>query len=123
LESGLTLTGLLQSANEKHVTLVDATAKLHQMNRIEIEDIRANSVSLMPAGVDKLGKDKLQDLVAFLSTEDEEAKKNGRPTGVIQRDFWLDVLAGGLKSLMKLDTFPDNATGSGLLTRFESPVN
>lgn len=54
----------------------------------------------MPVGFEKLGKDKLQDLVAFLSTEDEEAKKKGLPTGVIQREFWLDVPAGGLKSLM-----------------------
>lgn len=31
LESGLTLTGLLQSANEKQITLVDAAAKIHQI--------------------------------------------------------------------------------------------
>lgn len=122
-DSGQTLTGLLQSADEKQITLVDAAAKLHRVNRNEIEDIRANSVSLMPTGFDKLGRDKLQDLVAFLCTEDEEAKSKGLPSGVIQREFWLDLPAEGISGLAKHADFPDKPTGTGLLTRFESPVN
>jgi putative heme-binding domain-containing protein len=122
-DSGQTLTGLLQTADEKQITLVDAAAKLHQVNRSEIEDIRANSISLMPTGFDKLGRDKLQDLVAFLCTEDEEAKSKGLPTGVIQREFWLDLPAEGISGLAKHADFPDKPTGTGLLTRFESPVN
>lgn len=121
--SGQALTGLLQSADEKQLTLVDSAAKLHHIHRNEIEDIRANSVSLMPTGFDKLGRERLQDLVAFLCTEDEEAKRKGLPTGVIQREFWLDLPAEGISALTKHAHFPDKPTGTGLLTRFESPVN
>ena len=123
LNSGKTLTGLLQSANEKQITLVDSAAKLHQVDRIDIEDIRANALSLMPVGFGKLGEEKLQNPVAFLCSEDEEAKKNGLPTGVIQREFWLDVAEGGLTSLTGHASFPNKPTGTGLLTRFEAPVN
>ncbi len=122
-DSGRILTGLLQSADEKQITLVDTAARQHQVNRSEIEDIRANSVSLMPTGFDKLGRDKLLDLVAFLCSEDEEAKSKGLPTGVIQREFWLDLPAKGITGLTRHALFPDKPTGSGLLTRFESPVN
>ncbi len=122
-DSGQTLAGLIQSADEKQITLVDAAAKLHQVNRNEIEDIRANSVSLMPTGFDKLGRVKLQDLVAFLCTEDEDAKRKGLPTGVIQREFWLDLPGDGISSLLKHANFPSKPSGTGLLTRFESPVN
>ena len=122
-DKGLTLTGLLQSANERQLTLIDSAAKLHHINRDEIEDIRANVGSLMPTGFDKLGKEKLQDLVAFLCTEDEEAKRNGLPTGVIRREFWLDVPKGGIPALTKHADYPAKPTGTGLLTRFESPVN
>lgn len=66
---------------------------------------------------------KWPDTRGLAAIGEREAKKSGLPTGVIQRDFWLDVPAGGLKSLMKFATFPDNPTGSRLLTRFESPVN
>ncbi len=122
-DNGQTLTGLLQSADEQQITLVDSAAKLHHVKRNEIEEIRANSVSLMPTGFDKLGPDKLQDLVAFLCTEDEEAKRNGLPTGVIQREYWLDVPKGGIASLTQHADFPAKPTGTGLLTRFESPAN
>lgn len=123
LNSGKTLTGLLQSANENQITLVDSAAKLHQVDRSDIEDIRANALSLMPAGFEKLDKDKLQNLVAFLCSEDEEAKKNGLPTGVIQREFWLNVTSPGIAGLSKHKGFPDKPSGTGLLTRFESPIN
>ncbi len=122
-DKGLTLTGLLQSANEQQLTLIDSAAKLHHINRDEIEDLRASAGSLMPTGFDKLGKEKLQDLVAFLCTEDEEAKRNGLPTGVIQREFWLDVPKGGIPALTKHADYPAKPAGTGLLTRFESPVN
>ncbi|QDV24666.1 PA14 domain protein [Aureliella helgolandensis] len=122
-DSGEVLTGLLQTADQQQITLVDANGKLHQINRAEVEDIRASSVSLMPTSFDKLGKEKLQDLVAFLCSEDEEAKRNGLPTGVIAREFWLGLPKQGLSSLAKHKDFPNQPTGTGLLTRFESPVN
>ncbi|WP_419190033.1 DUF7133 domain-containing protein [Stieleria marina] len=122
-DSGHALTGLLQSADQQHIALVDAAAKTHLVKREEVEDIRASSVSLMPTGFDKLGPEKLQDLVAFLCSEDDEAKKKGLPTGVISREFWLELPKGGLSSLTKHADFPAKPSGAGLLTRFESPVN
>ncbi len=122
-DSGQALTGLILSADEKQITLVDNAAKSNTISRDEIEDIRASSVSLMPIGFDKLGKEKLQDLVAFLCSEDSEAKKMGLPTGVIQREYWEDVPGRGVNELVKHQQFPDKPTGSDLLTRFEGPVN
>ena len=122
-EGGQTLTGLFESADEKQITLVDSAAKSHTVNRNEIDNIRASSVSLMPAGFDKLGKEALQDLVAFLCTENVEARKKGLPTGVIRRDVWHDVAGDGISALTKLKDFPDKPASTGLLTRFEGPVN
>lgn len=123
LDSGRTLTGLFQSADAKQITLIDKEAKPHSFRRDEIEDIRASSVSLMPVGFDKLGNDNLRDLVAFLCTEDAAARKKGLPTGVIRRDYWLNVPGSGIDALTRLKDFPDKPTGTGLLTRFEGPVN
>lgn len=122
-KGGQTMTGVLQSADQQQITLVDSAAKLHHVKRNEIDEIHASSVSLMPTGFEKLSPAKLQDLVAFLCTEDEEAKRKGLPTGVIQREFWLDVADGGISSLTRHADFPDKPAGTGLLTRFESPVN
>ncbi len=122
-DSGGVLTGLFQSADEQQITLVDNAAKTHTIPRGEIEDIRASSVSLMPEGFDKLGKKQLQNLVAFLCSEDAEAKRMGLPTGVIQREYWDEVSGSGINALTKHKQFPDKPTGSGLLTRFEGPVN
>jgi len=88
---GKTLAGLLRSADEKQLTLIDVNAKEHRIERSDIVDLRASAVSLMPTGFDKLGKDDLENLVAFLCSEDAVAKQQGLPTGVIQREYWLDV--------------------------------
>lgn len=93
------------------------------VKRDDIEIIRASSVSLMPTGFDKLGKEKLQDLVAFLCTEDAKAKKKGLSTGVIRRDHWKSVPGSGIDALKKFKTYPNKPTKTGLLTRFEGPVN
>lgn len=122
-DSGRALTGLFQSTDEKQITFVDSAAKTHRIARDEIEDIRASSVSLMPNSFDKLGSEKLQDLVAFLCSEDAEAKRMGLPTGVIQREYWENVSGSGVDALTKHKSFPDKPSGSDLLTRFEGPVN
>jgi putative heme-binding domain-containing protein len=121
--AGKTITGLFQTADENGITLVDSEAKTHVVQRDNIEDIRPSSVSLMPQGFDKLGKDKLQDLVAFLCTEDADARKKGLPTGAIQREYWLGTPRGGISGLTGHPNFPDKPSGSGLLSRFEGPVN
>ena len=123
IDDGRAFTGLFQTADEKQLTLIDNEAKVHAIRRDQIEDIRASSVSLMPTGFDKLGKDNLRDLVAFLCTEDAESRRKGLPTGVIRRDYWLDVSDAGIAALTKSKDFPDKPTGTGLLTRFEGPVN
>jgi putative heme-binding domain-containing protein len=121
--SGRTLVGLLQAADEKQITLVDGETKTHQINRDEIVDLQASPLSLMPTGFEKLGKENLQDLVAFLCTEDVEAKRKGLPTGVILREYWLDLPDKGIKSLTQHADFPGKPAGTGLLTQFEGPVN
>ena len=120
---GRALTGLFQSADEKQITLVDNNAQTHTILRDEIEDIRASSVSLMPSGFEQLGKENLQDLVAFLCTEDAKSKREGLPTGVIRRDYWLNVAGSGIEDLTSHKDFPAKPTGTELLTRFEGPVN
>ena len=65
-DSGNTLTGLFQSADERQITLIDAAAKNHHINRDEIEDIRPSPVSLMPKGYEKLGKKELAGLGCVL---------------------------------------------------------
>ena len=76
----------------------------------------------MPAGFEKLGKTDLQHLVAFLCSEDTEARKRGLPTGAILREQWNDV-SGGLAAFVKHKNFPDKPSEKALLTNFEAPVN
>ncbi len=120
--SGKTLTGLFQTANESKIVLIDNKAQSHTIDRIDIEDIRASSVSLMPNGFDKLGKEDLKNLVAFLCTEDVATREKGLPTGVILREQWDDV-QGGLSALLKHKDFPDKPSTQSLLTRFEGTIN
>ncbi|MGB7326668.1 MAG: PA14 domain-containing protein [Rubripirellula sp.] len=122
-DDGRTLTGLFQSADAEQITLVDAEAKPHLIRRDEIDAIRASSASLMPTGFEKLGPEKLRDLVAFLCSEDPVALKNGQPTGVLLREYWDDVKDKGIGGLKKHPGFPDKPTGTSRVTRFEGPVN
>lgn len=121
-KDGKAMTGLFQSANDKEVVLVDSAAKTHAIARSEIEDIRASSVSLMPTGFDKLGKEDLQNLVAFLCSENAEARRKGLPTGAVMLEHWNEV-KGGVSGLVKDKRFPNKPNTQRLLTRFESQVN
>ena len=71
--AGRTFSGLFQTADDETIVLVDSDAKRHTIDRDDIEDIRASSVSLMPTGFEELGEDALRDLVAFLCTEEGDA--------------------------------------------------
>lgn len=120
---GKTLTGLFLSADEDQITIIDSETKEHSVKRDDIEIIRASSASMMPTGFDKLGKEKLQDLVAFLCTVDADARKKGLSTGVIRRDHWKGVSGSGIDALKKFKDYPNKPTKTSLLTRFEGPVN
>ncbi|QDU47891.1 DUF7133 domain-containing protein [Gimesia panareensis] len=122
-ESGRSLTGLFRSADDNSVTLIDAQTKIHRIPRDEIEAIRASNVSLMPTGFARLGKQQLEDLVAFLCSEDPVAKRQGLPTGVISREYWLNLSRVSIQGLTSLPDFPDHPDGLQLLTRFEGPRN
>ena len=119
---GNALTGLFESANENKIVLIDNAAKSHTIDRTEIEDIRVSSVSLMPAGFDKLGKENLQDLVAFLCSADETARNSGLPTGAILREQW-DGIKSGLSGLLQHKDYPNKPSSTNLVTQFEGPVN
>ena len=122
-DDGKSLTGLFLSADEKEIVLIDQTAKTHKVPRQEIVNMRASSVSLMPAGFDKLGKEKLQDLVAFLCSEDTDAVRAGLATGVILHESWHELEADGIKALKAREGYPANPTEARLLSRFEGPSN
>ena len=120
---GKVLTGLFQSADDEKITLLDQAAKTHTILRAEVDDIRASSVSLMPEGFEKLGKAKLQDLVAFLCSEDEDAKRAGQATGVIVHESWHGLESDGLQTLKSHPDFPNKPAETRLLSAFEGPSN
>ncbi len=120
---GKVFTGLVQSADKESITLIDVDTKTHVIPRRELDVIRPSAVSLMPAGFDKLGKEKLRDLVAFLCTKDAAAKRTGTPSGVVDWEVWPDFRGGDLAALRKLAAFPEQPADRRLLSRFETPVN
>jgi putative heme-binding domain-containing protein len=119
---GENLVGLFLSADEKEITFVDVAANTHTVQRGNIETIEALPVSLMPAGFATLGKEKLQDLVAFLCGGDH-LQADGS-TGGLLREYWLEVPnSGDIQSLTNHKDFPDKPSGSDLIKQFEGPVN
>ena len=62
-------------------------------------------------------------VLAFLCSEDPVAKREGKPTGVMLREYWLDVSGNNLASLTGRKDFPEQPSGSSLVTRFEGPTN
>ena len=123
MADGKVLTGLFQSADDDEILLLDQAAKTHTVRRSEVDDIRASSVSLMPTGFEKLGTEKLQDLVAFLCSEDADAKRAGRATGAIVHESWHGLKSDGLQTLKSHPDFPAKPAETRLLSAFEGPSN
>jgi putative membrane-bound dehydrogenase-like protein len=67
-KDGDTIAGRIFAENRASLQLYDATAKLHEVQRSDIERLVATPKTLMPEGFEQLGEDKLTDLLTFLST-------------------------------------------------------
>ncbi len=66
LADGRTLTGVVQNVGGK-LRVGDLKGTLTEVDRADVEEMRASSVSTMPEGVPKqLGPDRLRDLMTFL---------------------------------------------------------
>ena len=69
LANGTTLTGLLSSETDESITLIDNEARLHTVSTVDIEEKIRQSVSLMPADLQKImTSQELVDVVAYLET-------------------------------------------------------
>ena len=69
LSNGITVTGLILSETVKSVTIIDTEAFKHTVSTDEIDDRIRQSVSLMPADLQKIMTSKeLIDVVAYLQT-------------------------------------------------------
>ena len=75
LANGTTLTGLISSETDERVTLIDNEAILHTVEMHDIEEKIRQSVSLMPADLQKImTTQELIDVVAYLETLKKAAK-------------------------------------------------
>ena len=69
LSNGTTLTGLITSETDESITLVDTEAFVHTVTTDDIEEKIRQSVSLMPADLQKiLTTQELVDVVAYMET-------------------------------------------------------
>jgi putative membrane-bound dehydrogenase-like protein len=67
-KAGRLLTGLLASESKTAIEVVDAEAKLHTLQRDDIDELRATSKSLMPEGFEKqIPAKELVHLLTFLT--------------------------------------------------------
>ncbi len=72
--NGTTLTGLISSETDEQVALIDNEAILHTVNTNDIEEKIRQSVSLMPADLQKImTTQEFVDVVAYLETLKEAA--------------------------------------------------
>ncbi|MCH2213405.1 MAG: c-type cytochrome [Fuerstiella sp.] len=69
LANGTTLTGLISSETDDSITLIDNEARMHTVSTADIEEKIRQSVSLMPADLQKImSSQELVDVVAYLQT-------------------------------------------------------
>jgi hypothetical protein len=69
-DDGRVLTGLLSGESKTSIELIDAEAKLHAVQREDIEELTASTKSIMPEGFEKqLQPQELVDLLEFLAAK------------------------------------------------------
>ena len=69
LKSGQVLTGSIRTENDK-LLIGDKDGKVHVVARDDVEELHHSPLSIMPEGIpQKLGPDRLRDLLTFLLTE------------------------------------------------------
>lgn len=67
-KSGDMIGGRIFAENKASVQILDAAAKLHEIQREDIDRLVPTSKTLMPEGFEQLGEEKLSDILAYLGT-------------------------------------------------------
>ncbi|HSU68935.1 MAG TPA: PVC-type heme-binding CxxCH protein [Tepidisphaeraceae bacterium] len=67
-KSGDVTAGRIFAENKTSIQILDATAKITEIQREDIDRLVPTAKTLMPEGFEQLGEDKLVDLLAFLGT-------------------------------------------------------
>ncbi len=109
---GQVIRGLVKLRTESAVTIVDVDAKEHRIATSDIDEIRDDTQSIMPAGLaDALTADEFTDLVAYL-----ESLRSGGTSGAghdisgplqLPVGFDVETIATGLSGATALETLPD----------------
>ena len=74
LADGRVLTGLKISETADSLVIADNQGKKHTLRKVDIEESKANPLSIMPGGLEKsLSLDEFVDLIAFLTSEKQLA--------------------------------------------------
>ncbi len=96
LKDGRILTGTLRTKGNG-LEVIDTRAEVTSVNRDDVEEMSASTKSIMPEGLpEKLGRDKLRDLLAFLLTKPPHMPLDGAasPPPPRSRKELAAVLAG-----------------------------
>jgi putative heme-binding domain-containing protein len=72
-KSGDTLSGLVRQEGQ-NVLVTEGVDKVTTLPANEVKEIRPSKISLMPEGYKDLGKEKLRDLLTFLTSESPKGK-------------------------------------------------
>jgi putative heme-binding domain-containing protein len=68
-KGGQVLTGLVRADRADRLRLYDTAGKETVLDRADVVTLKAATLSIMPEGYDQLGREKLKDLIAFLTTD------------------------------------------------------
>jgi putative heme-binding domain-containing protein len=75
LRNKTVLAGLVRSDSADRLRIYDTAGKETVVARSDVEQLRADSISIMPEGFAKLGPEKLRDLIMFLSFAEPPPKE------------------------------------------------
>ena len=67
-KSGDVIAGRITAENRESLELIDSTAKIHEVQRDDIDRLVPTPKTLMPEGLEQLGEQKLTDLLSYLAT-------------------------------------------------------
>jgi PQQ-dependent dehydrogenase (methanol/ethanol family) len=68
---GREVRGIRRSEDTFSLQMIDATGKLHFVDKMAVSGVRVDTTSLMPAYADRLSATEVADLVAYLATQKE----------------------------------------------------
>ncbi len=112
LEDGRTLSGLVKDETADRLTLVDAEAREHPVDKREIAARRFAETSIMPAGLASgLTRQQFADLIAYLQTlrQADQPTPGSGTIGPVQLPpgFAMEKVVGGLTATTALAVAPD----------------